>query len=151
MVLKNNGFNEEKRRADLVHPTVSAPNFCNISKLYFSVSENYKFYFINTYTYYEYSYKLLVEITFYFELRKNNKFVGMEISVFFFAEICHFSSSDIYTVHWEFLYVCVHLISDFLKSQKIYFSNTGSTGAKETFREKSDKFVGTNSESVYWV
>jgi uncharacterized membrane protein YesL len=66
----------------LVHPTVSAPNFCNISKLYFSVSENYKFYFINTYTYYEYSYKLLVEITFYFELRKNKKFVGMEISAF---------------------------------------------------------------------
>jgi hypothetical protein len=108
MVLKNNGFNEEKRRADLVHPTVSAPNFCNISKLYFSVSENYKFYFINTYTYYEYSYKLLVEITFYFELRKNNKFVGMEISVFFLQKFVIFRH-PIFTPYIGnfYMYVCI--------------------------------------------
>jgi hypothetical protein len=43
-------------RADLVHRGVSAPDFCNILKLYLRVSDNHKFYSTNTYTCSEYSY-----------------------------------------------------------------------------------------------
>jgi hypothetical protein len=56
-------------RADLVHLSISAPVFKNI-KIHFCVSKNYKIYYMNTYTYPEYLWKVLVKIALYFELQK---------------------------------------------------------------------------------
>jgi hypothetical protein len=77
--------------------------------------KNYKIYSMNAYTCPEYSCKVLIEITLYFELEEKQKLsllINLDFCLFCTAQIRH-TFSEIFIVTLECLYICPYLILDF--------------------------------------